>query len=451
MCGIIGMMTNKPNTQVADKKSFIKQSIFVDTLRGFHSTGLMMLNQQDKSMDTWKRAVAGYDAIDMQSFNTHLNRMGSINMFIGHNRSATRGGVNYDNAHPFIQGSIVGVHNGTLISGHGLENYRRFGTDSEAIFHNFDEYGHDDIINKIDGAFALVWWNTHDFKMRIIRNQDRSLYYAICEQTESVYFASEPLMLGWIAARNGIKIGDVKPFEEMYEYIFTPGDVLNFETVKHEEYVSPPANHTVMGTYSNTYGKGNYSNITPQQQQQPKMTRKSEDLLSNLGFKKNDNISFMLFDWAPYQPNSTSLGRAYGWCFDGEYPLIVHGMSEDRFQNLAHKECRGPIVSVCWEQSNIQAGNKKKEPHLIVDAKALVVVNGTKSGSHNDRCYEGPDGLVTEEEFKKLVQDGCDHCTGPIHLWEHNELAWTQSKKPICTDCLTSFLHDDHAAMGYLN
>src|SRR3546814_11475199 len=62
-------------------------------------------------------------------------------MLFGHNRAATKGAVNQENAHPFNHGDIVGCHNGTLYNVTNLDDHKDFKVDSENIFYDMSRNG----------------------------------------------------------------------------------------------------------------------------------------------------------------------------------------------------------------------------------------------------------------------------------------------------------------------
>lgn len=124
---------------------------------------------------------------------------------LGHNRYATVGKVNRQNAHPFQFSKVIGVHNGTLKNKWSLDKANEFDTDSEALYYNINEKGVDDIIPKIDGAYALVWYNIEKHSINFLRNTERPLYSTFSKDKKMLFWASEPWMLTGALTRENIE------------------------------------------------------------------------------------------------------------------------------------------------------------------------------------------------------------------------------------------------------
>lgn len=381
MCGIIGVFTNEDKKLWNERKSFFRQALFADTLRGFHSTGLMFLDKTDGALNTFKRAIPAPDVLDMKQFDKFMSNMDDYWMAVGHNRAATKGKINNQNAHPFHCGDIVGVHNGTLVSMHQLDDNRDFDVDSECIFHNIDKNGAKETIEKLNGAFALVWWNVETETMHIIRNKERPLCYAVCEENQSIYFASEPLMLAWICERNSIKIGQIQPFEEMVEYVFTPGDVLNFEKIEREEYQPPKGwSYGHHGTGGTTYSAGRGAGQQAAQLQGPNTVkrgkRKSSTVLEQQGFEVGEVINFFLVDFIPYTYDENSRGQGIGFTSDeAYYPVVVHALDYDDFEKMGNTECSASLVGATMDVDRLVPNSKTMTPNLLTDTRTIRVID----------------------------------------------------------------------------
>src|SRR3546814_3056993 len=97
-------------------------------------------------------------------------------MLFGHNRAATKGAVNQENAHPFNHGDIVGCHNGTLYNVTNLDDHKDFKVDSENIFYDMSRNGAKATIAKLQGAFALCWYDESNRTVNLVRNSQRPMY-----------------------------------------------------------------------------------------------------------------------------------------------------------------------------------------------------------------------------------------------------------------------------------
>ncbi len=159
-------------------------------------------------------------------------------VLIGHNRWATTGKVDKYNAHPFDMDTLVGAHNGTLKDRHNLKFNGVYQVDSEQLFANIEVDGEETALPKTNGAYALVWWDKVNEKLKIIRNNQRTLYYTYSDDKRVIFWASEAWMLEVILSRNdNYKHSKIEPFTEDMLYTFDiPIDVpyVNYQPLTYE-------------------------------------------------------------------------------------------------------------------------------------------------------------------------------------------------------------------------
>lgn len=187
--------------------------LYLDTWRGRDSTGVAAI-RHNADTDILKSTVPGYEFVEGPKLEQHLK----LNDFlwIGHNRAGTIGKNIKTNAHPFSIDDedgcclIVGAHNGTLKNKHVLTDHVQFGTDSEALFNEIALNGIEDTIAKVEGAWALTYYDHIEEELRFIRNKERPLFYAFEEGRKTLFWASEMWMLKVATSRAGIKLLDDK-------------------------------------------------------------------------------------------------------------------------------------------------------------------------------------------------------------------------------------------------
>jgi predicted glutamine amidotransferase len=199
MCGLVGVIGD---INFQDTKVF-NQLLFVDTLRGAHSTGVAT-NDIDNVVTTYKKALSAPDFLQLKhGANIASNTSGDF--LLGHNRYATQGAVNDINAHPFTYGNVTLAHNGTLGDQTTLPDHKDFTVDSENIAYAMGlTKDPEEVISVLKGAFALSWYNDHTMEFYLVRNEERPLWIAKNAKRDTYYYASERHMLEAILCRNDI-------------------------------------------------------------------------------------------------------------------------------------------------------------------------------------------------------------------------------------------------------
>lgn len=194
MCGIVGVASNN-KVSFATLELF-KSLLLHDVVRGHHATGVASINTSKNEVGVTKEAIPSYEFLDKYEL------VDDCNIYIGHNRWATRGDkTRDDHAHPFTHGTITGVHNGSLRDQSLLDNHTDFEVDSDNLFNHLARRGIEDTAKNLDGAFAIVYYDESDRTLNFIRNSERPLYIAKLTNG-SICWASESLMLEWLVDRS---------------------------------------------------------------------------------------------------------------------------------------------------------------------------------------------------------------------------------------------------------
>ena len=200
MCGIVGFFGHPTK----DRYMAFEDLLVCDAIRGPHSTGVAGIHK--KYVTVVKDTVSPQDLMCYNQYKTIMNGYDKFGL-IGHNRWATRGAVNEENAHPFKVGKITGVHNGTCWLYRFPDQYKRE-TDSETIFNIIDKKGVDYMWGLLDGAASLVWFDAEEKTINFLRNVERPMHFAKLPDNRGMFFASEDWMLRGILGRHKIKIED---------------------------------------------------------------------------------------------------------------------------------------------------------------------------------------------------------------------------------------------------
>jgi hypothetical protein len=198
MCGIVGIIPRTTMGLNGREIDLFEQMLTLNTLRGKDSTGVFTVFK-DRSAMVVKTATQPFLLFDTEQWGKFRGRsIASGRFVVGHNRAATRGTVNNDNAHPFVENHIILVHNGTL-GYHGNLTKEKVEVDSHAIAHALAGDTPDVVLPKIHGAYALMWYNTETERLYACRNTERPL--SIIETKDAYLIASEAWMAGCTASR----------------------------------------------------------------------------------------------------------------------------------------------------------------------------------------------------------------------------------------------------------
>jgi hypothetical protein len=221
MCGISGLMNFSKNAVNNVNMGAFMQMIHAGALRGMHGTGAFAIADDGSS---YRVRVGGppHELINSSEFDKFEKFVTKkyVRAVVGHNRYATKGGISTETSHPFRDGEIILVHNGTLDSFGHLPDADKYVVDSEAICHSIAVDGVEKTVKSLRGAWTLVWYDGNNKTMNFLRNSKRPLFMARHENEPFIAFASEPEMLKWLLNRNGMYLFDVKelPENQMYSY-----------------------------------------------------------------------------------------------------------------------------------------------------------------------------------------------------------------------------------------
>jgi len=215
MCGIFGAIRGSYQITAYEMAKFTEQALAVGSLRGKDSVG-MFFGKYGQHLDWIKRLSTGEELVDCDTYAKRRDGVVAADFIVGHHRSATVGKVSIENAHPFSEGAITLVHNGTLRGQYPLFMYRskEVTVDSHAICLQLNEVAPeeaDSIFQKIDGAFAVVWHDSRDNSVNLLRNDERPLYIFSSKDGKCHLFSSEEGMTRWLADRIGIDVGNASP------------------------------------------------------------------------------------------------------------------------------------------------------------------------------------------------------------------------------------------------
>lgn len=205
MCGIWAVLSKKRHGFSVKDIAVAKSMMIVTSLRGYDSSGIFV-TEIDKPENPAKVIRTVGDPFNIllseqgEKFLDYAYKRGQA--MVGHGRAATKGNINVKNAHPFKEGPLCLVHNGTIHT--GLEKYesKDVEVDSHALTHMLVEEGVEQGLKKTNGAFAVVLHDTQNKCIWFARNYQRPL--AIFENHEAIYIMSTIESLDFVLKTNGL-------------------------------------------------------------------------------------------------------------------------------------------------------------------------------------------------------------------------------------------------------
>lgn len=229
MCGIIGLISRTPSGLFSKDLELFEQMLVINTIRGKDSTGAFTLfrNKQVRAIKLASHPFHLFRAAEWMTFRQDAINRGRF--VIGHNRAATRGGVKNENAHPFVENNIILVHNGTLWDDGASVTKQEVEVDSHAIAHALAERDAKEVLPDINGAFALIWYDTKKEKLYATRNKDRPLHILVTEQ--NFVLSSEHWIAGMPMKRQDRKITDMIEMQPGELYSWNSSGVMEKETI----------------------------------------------------------------------------------------------------------------------------------------------------------------------------------------------------------------------------
>lgn len=473
MCGLVGVIGDIWD---ADKRAF-EYMLKLDTVRGHHSTGIARVYENDRNkFDLIKEVGTPWDLLNSKGKEYYNGSnsgtpAGAFIALMGHNRWATVGNINADNAHPFNSGNIIGAHNGTLPQHHRskLEDFQHYETDSEAIMFNFDKNGVKDTISKIDGAWALTWYNIAEGTFNVLRNKERPLYYAWKDNGRTLFYASEPEFIYMAADRFNIKLkkvdGDeVFSFKENQWYKYKIEKVMNFSAANLEKeevkgWTFPTTGRTIYRTNTTTYtttfpskkasdsasvfmsgSYGSSSAASSTSKWQDFVKRKGQRIEFSIGSsiyldeqKKeyipgrvvNDGAMIRVYDSVRRPDLFTLLGDTSVLTFTGVLKKVKVKSNSNSFYLTLDPDSVQIQLTKSWATKNSQ-----------VSEALSRMFDDEKQKEDESKVYKiGTNRFSTLEGFKRAVHHGCCWCSYVPEPEDHNDVLWYNAETFLCKDC----------------
>jgi hypothetical protein len=477
MCGIVGFIEESPDIRKNGKRDFLTQALYVDTLRGHDSTGVITVSN-NFDVQTAKDQISGPEFISAPQY-MGLD-LDSTWCAIGHNRAATRGKVVKRHAHPFTFGPVALVHNGTLQNmGSNLEykvpSSYKIGVDSAVIAYNLSKAppeGAKEVLEQIRGSYALVWTDSRDSSINIARNNDRPLHFGMTAGDKGMYFMSDGMMLHMLTQRKYTQIPSLQKI-----YSFADKQHLKFKRGEMVPEVATirPFHHHAMGTTAGWWPKNNYQSGrgfktgtkgTSSTKKYDTKIHRFRNTKTKVGHVKingemrtipeqhvkqlEKTFQLKIDEVLPFRPKKFTAGRTSNQgmvtgtilhpVWDFEIDAQLYNIYWDSFNNF--KDTIWEVAPIGMQFSTPQRANDavvltRLVSHYSSDQKVFEDLEDSVE------LYEGPDRkLYTEEEWERVAGD-CANCSSPLFASQAPEVLW-DGYFAFCADCAEELTENEN-------
>jgi hypothetical protein len=426
-------------------EKLIRTMLILDSVRGEDSTGIVTIGKYDPKPKMAKQVGDPFQLFDHKSYDRVF--AGFQRAIIGHNRYATTGAVNRNNAHPFENEGVVGAHNGTLNTKHLLADAPKFTVDSENIFHHIDKFGVRDALKYMGGAWALVWWDKQEKTINFLRNEQRPLYVTYSKDGKVMFWASESWML--YAALNKHNIAydtiEILPVDLHVSIEIDDKGVMGKPTARAEPstYVPPATPYINSGWLPGNSNPG----INTQKKEEPSVVppKKLEGVINGCEtfYLSAKNRRLETLNEAKDQH-----GSSYIACFDPMRPYFdvrIYAKPDSPLWDTIGCEVYGDVSGFNSGGVTPGRGYYKITPHNVrVIAPTTTVATPIVKEEEEEPSLMGPSGKwITKSQFEKDYA-ACDYCSVSLIFGDVNR--FTTGGQCVCPTCAK-----DSEVLKYVN
>lgn len=428
---------------VAGDQTILKDLLTFCQVRGEDSTGVFSVRKTVGTFDHIKQVGTPNELFAMKRYE-EVVRPFSSRALIGHCRKATLGKVIRQNAHPFQVDHVIGVHNGSLRG--RWEDLPRDGekyeVDSNALIAALGQRDPKEVLEEVNGAVALIWYNAKDDTLYLARNDERPLWYCWNKTQRKIFWASEQWMLD-VALDRGKT--EVYTDEKGFGYWPVPKNKIIALALssKHNEKPVTIVSQTPFESKGTVWGQqGNFSHHGWSGNQSGRLSTPS----SNTGNTPSPNARGTLTT-----VDHTKTGGSSG--SGTVVPFDVRGKTlppESQSTDLS-----STLFQRCLADSNSSTAATTPDPTITQPSRSnsnVVGLDGQRrfwealetnedGVALFDNEVKGPSGLIlSETAFNSLVAGGCSFCQRDIDFADEKAGRgvhhWVDAKNFVCRECI---------------
>lgn len=455
MCGLTGMIDTSRTGFMQKDLDLFKGLLYINSLRGTSSTGIFGVNDS-KQADIYKVLGTPYKLFEWGLGHEFLDRM--IHKYwavFGHGRFPTIGNTVIGNAHPFEHRHITLMHNGTIKNHEKLneEFNKKFLVDSELICWMISEIGIRETVKKIDGAYALIYFDSKEDSVNIIRNYERPLWIGKNSFNDRAVFGSEKHYIKW-ADEKGPFLSEIKevPTNTLITIRKAAGKI-NMEQSECSKHVVK-WNGGYGGYYSEDYPVSTPAKYTPPTPPSRKVHEHKPPYTTSK-FTINKTIVCQGED-LKFRIRKVTSVKVFG-----EEPIsIVEGLHEDTDMIAVHAECtiQSDIIDTLIKKANDEVYMRGQvdsihvlnngtdvSARIMMKNAVLVEENVDKTTGEIHQLHPASALLrsgetMSKTRFQDLAKEGCFICAKPVSFIEATKCSLISDdkySKPfiVCGSC----------------
>lgn len=455
ICGLVGVVGSISRRE----EDAFQLLLNLDTIRGPHSTGVAFIHFKDAPIIA-KSEGTPWDLIGTDDYRKGMGRANAA--IIGHNRFATKGAINAENAHPFQHDHIIGAHNGTLTRQSLLEDWHRFDVDSDNIYYDMSKRGYKSTIKRLDGAFALSWYDSFNETVNLCRNTQRPLSWCFSKDNKTVFWASEAWMLNVALGRTGIEHHEVKELGVAEHVWFDlpdtyPSQVKPFKEYHHEKVELIPE-------YEYHYSqRGHYSGGSSERKNEEKESETKGGITNNTNGVGKGGSAIILPDGYTFQDLLNFYRNQDFIEFEieeevrkpksGSPHILCRTIDKYAVEVRIYQEPGSPIWSKLARSQEFFKGKVRTtnytspgKGYVSIDPRTLIEIDFHKlSKAARDYLDEIEEKIktfvgfnkmeLTPDEFVQLTNEGCMACNEIAGMSDHDKIQWVGPKNYLCKKC----------------